>query len=60
MADDFDVRDAIEEHLREAGQIFDMRDRDDGWTLAASFVVEVQARACCEALNALRAGSGSR
>ncbi|ACA18341.1 hypothetical protein M446_3975 [Methylobacterium sp. 4-46] len=53
MADDFDIRDALEALLREAGQIFDVRDRDDDWALAASFVVEIQARACCEDLNGL-------
>lgn len=36
-----------------AGSIWDVRDRDDEWRLEASFVTEVQARACCEDLNGL-------
>ncbi|ACA21208.1 hypothetical protein M446_6975 (plasmid) [Methylobacterium sp. 4-46] len=53
MADDFNIRDALEALLREAGQIFDVCDRDDSWAPTASFVVEIQAHACCEALNGL-------
>ncbi|WFT81258.1 hypothetical protein QA634_05000 [Methylobacterium sp. CB376] len=53
MADDVDIRDALEALLRVAGQIFDVCDRDGSGAPAASFVVEIQAHACCEALNGL-------
>ncbi|ACA18338.1 hypothetical protein M446_3972 [Methylobacterium sp. 4-46] len=43
MADDLDVRDALEALLREAGSIWDVRDRDDEWRLEASFMVEQHA-----------------
>ncbi|ACA20680.1 hypothetical protein M446_6420 [Methylobacterium sp. 4-46] len=39
--------------LFEAGSVWDALDRDDGWALAASFVVEQHARALTEEWNGM-------
>ncbi|ACL62363.1 hypothetical protein [Methylobacterium nodulans] len=49
----FDIVAEFDVLLFEAGSVWDVRDRDANWELAASFVVEQQARACTEELNGL-------
>ncbi|GJD52710.1 hypothetical protein OPKNFCMD_5476 [Methylobacterium crusticola] len=52
-AEPFGVAAEFNALLVEFGAVWDVLDRDDGWSLASSFVLERQARALVEGWNGL-------